>query len=157
MIVQSDSELIVNQMNGKFKVKHPGLQPLHRQACELRDRFDSVVIRHIYREDNERADKLYNEALDDPERELALPLEPWPKDGAKPAAPPPKPAVKPVAAVKPAIPAPSPTAPSKPDEVVRARALGILRRAARAWALEDDAPTPEDIWDQLAEVLRTSS
>ena len=149
LIVQSDSELIVNQMNGKFKVKHPGLLPLYRQACELRDRFDSVVIRHIYREDNDRADRLYNEALDDPERELALPLEPWPKVGAKPIppAPPPKPAAKP----------PTPAAPAaiaaKPDDIVRARALGILRRAARAWALDDDAPTPEDIWDQLAEVI----
>src|SRR5262245_14474083 len=63
--VNSDSELLVQQMNGKYKVKNPGLLPLYKEAKRLADEFDEVQIRHIYREQNRRADRLCNEAMDD--------------------------------------------------------------------------------------------
>jgi ribonuclease HI len=62
--VYSDSELMVKQMNGEYKVKHPGLLPLYEEAREAVRDFDQVTIRHVRREDNGDADRLCNEALD---------------------------------------------------------------------------------------------
>src|SRR5437588_5779992 len=61
LLIQSDSELIINQMNGSYKVKHPGLLPLYEEADELRRSFDHVSLRHIRREHNKRADLLCNQ------------------------------------------------------------------------------------------------
>ena len=66
LIVNSDSELMVKQMNGLYKVKNEGLRPLYLQATALRKQFDSVTIKHIYREQNSQADALCNEAMDSP-------------------------------------------------------------------------------------------
>ena len=62
--IQGDSELIVRQMNGQYRVKHPDLVPLHRQAKELFDSFESATIDHNYRHKNELADNLGNLAMD---------------------------------------------------------------------------------------------
>jgi ribonuclease HI len=62
--VFSDSELLVKQMNGEYRVKHPDLLPLYEDARELLKEFDSVAISHVRREQNKRADALCNEALD---------------------------------------------------------------------------------------------
>jgi ribonuclease HI len=62
--VVSDSELMVKQMLGKYKVKNEGLQPLFRQALALRDQFEKFAIRHVYREQNAVADDLVNRAID---------------------------------------------------------------------------------------------
>ena len=59
-----DSQLIVRQVRGEYKVKEPGLKPLHRQATEALDRFARWSIRDVRRAHNERADELLNEALD---------------------------------------------------------------------------------------------
>ncbi len=65
LLIHSDSELMVKQMNGEYRVKNADLRDLYDRACELRDRFDGkVTIRHIRREKNKRADQLCNEALD---------------------------------------------------------------------------------------------
>jgi ribonuclease HI len=64
LLVLSDSELMVKQMNGEYRVKNEGLQPLFQQASQLRKQFDSVAIRHVRREQNQQADALCNEALD---------------------------------------------------------------------------------------------
>ena len=64
LLVHSDSELMINQMNGTYKVKHPGLLPLYTEADRLRRGFDEVTLRHVRREQNKRADRLCNEALD---------------------------------------------------------------------------------------------
>src|SRR5262245_10532620 len=64
LLVLSDSELVVRQMNGDYKVRHAGLLPLYEQADELRRSFDHVTFRHIRRENNKRADQLCNDALD---------------------------------------------------------------------------------------------
>lgn len=59
-----DSKLVVEQMAGRWKVKHPDLVPLHRQARELASRFDHVRYSWIPREENSHADRLANEAMD---------------------------------------------------------------------------------------------
>ena len=62
--VHSDSELLVRQMQGHYRVKAPHLQPLHQQAGELCRQFDSCRIVHVRREQNVLADQLVNQALD---------------------------------------------------------------------------------------------
>ena len=62
--IYSDSELIVRQMIGVYKVKDPKLVPLHRKARKLMDRHDSVHIHHIPRKENPIADAIVNRVLD---------------------------------------------------------------------------------------------
>ena len=59
-----DSELVVRQLNGQYKVKEPRLQSLHGQATMLLNAVPTHTIRHVRREQNARADALANEALD---------------------------------------------------------------------------------------------
>ena len=59
-----DSELVVRQVNGQYKVKDAGLKPLHAQACLLLSRFHEVDVRHVRREQNADADALVNQAID---------------------------------------------------------------------------------------------
>ena len=63
--VRSDSLLLVQQMKGIFKVKHPGLQPLHAKARLLAHEVGSVTYEHVRREANAHADRLANAAMDD--------------------------------------------------------------------------------------------
>jgi ribonuclease HI len=62
--VVSDSELLVKQMRGEYKVKNEALRGLSLQAAELARRIGSVEYRHVRRAHNELADRLVNEALD---------------------------------------------------------------------------------------------
>lgn len=62
--VRSDSQLLVRQMRGEYRVKNPGLQPLYRQAREMLERFDRVSFEHVPREQNRDADRLANLAMD---------------------------------------------------------------------------------------------
>ena len=59
-----DSELVIKQMRGEYRVKHPDLQPLHREAQSLASQFEHVVIDHNFREKNALADRLANLAMD---------------------------------------------------------------------------------------------
>ncbi|MDY6996210.1 MAG: bifunctional RNase H/acid phosphatase [Actinomycetota bacterium] len=59
-----DSKLVVEQMSGRWRVKHPDLAPLYRQAAELARSFDHVSYTWIPRADNSDADRLANEAMD---------------------------------------------------------------------------------------------
>jgi ribonuclease HI len=63
--IRSDSLLLVKQMRGEYKVKHPGLKPLHREASALAARLATVTFEHIPREANVEADRLANRAMDD--------------------------------------------------------------------------------------------
>jgi ribonuclease HI len=63
--VYLDSKLVVEQINGAYRVKKPELLPLHRQARALLDGFAEVVVAHIQRERNRGADALANLALDE--------------------------------------------------------------------------------------------
>jgi ribonuclease HI len=126
VVVHSDSELMVKQLNGAYKVKNAGLLPLYRQADELRRAFDSVHVRHVYREQNTRADRLCNEALDDPR-------------SAQPRTPE----------------APAVVAPPARRADVRQRAIALLEDAAARWADADPAaPQVAEVWDRLWEMLR---
>jgi ribonuclease HI len=62
--VSMDSKLVVEQMSGRWRVKHPDLIPLHQQASELAAGFDRVRYSWIPREKNSHADRLANEAMD---------------------------------------------------------------------------------------------
>jgi ribonuclease HI len=62
--VVSDSELLVRQMRGEYRVKNRALQELFLEASRLARRLDAVTYRHVRREHNELADRLVNEALD---------------------------------------------------------------------------------------------
>ncbi len=59
-----DSKLIVEQMNGKWKVKNVGLKPLFERAKMLADQFQKVSFAHIPREKNKVADGIANEVMD---------------------------------------------------------------------------------------------
>jgi ribonuclease HI len=62
--VRSDSQLLVNQLTGRYRVKTPHLQPLHRKARSLAAGFDHVSFEHVPRELNTEADRLANEGVD---------------------------------------------------------------------------------------------
>ena len=62
--VVSDSELLVKQMTGEYRVKNRGLQELFLAASRLASRVPVVSFRHVRRAHNELADRLVNEALD---------------------------------------------------------------------------------------------
>ena len=62
--VVSDSELMVKQMNGIYKVKHPVLKELHAEATGMVKRLDWFKIRHVLRGENRVADGLANKAMD---------------------------------------------------------------------------------------------
>ncbi len=62
--VVSDSELMVRQMNGIYKVKNPDLRKLFDEAKQLASRLDQFQIRHALREHNQTADRLANLAMD---------------------------------------------------------------------------------------------
>jgi ribonuclease HI len=78
--VFSDSLLMVEQMKGRYKVKNPGLQPLHARARRLVGSFDRVRFHAVRRELNKAADALANQAMD--AQEAAE------RDGAGPLCPP---------------------------------------------------------------------
>jgi ribonuclease HI len=59
-----DSELIVRQIQGRYRVKHPDLKPLYGEAIRRIGAFESFRIAHVRRENNREADRLVNAALD---------------------------------------------------------------------------------------------
>ncbi|HEY8801780.1 MAG TPA: ribonuclease HI family protein [Candidatus Dormibacteraeota bacterium] len=59
-----DSKLVVEQVNGRWRVKEARLQTLHRQAKELLESFREVELKHVERERNKGADALANQAID---------------------------------------------------------------------------------------------
>jgi ribonuclease HI len=63
--VYSDSELVVKQIDGRYRVKHPDMLPLHRDASALLRRFEEATVAHVRREQNKEADRLANRALDE--------------------------------------------------------------------------------------------
>jgi ribonuclease HI len=63
--VFSDSELLVRQLEGRYRVKNAGLQPLYREAQSLLARFAKARVAHVPRERNREADALANRAVDE--------------------------------------------------------------------------------------------
>jgi len=123
VLVNSDSELMVKQMKGEYRVKNEELRPLYEEAVALARRFKGgVEFRHVRRAQNSRADALCNEAL----------------DGKRPAA-------RTAAAPRPQ-PAPKPM-------TLREEAVGYLRDSILAWVGGEDGPSAEEMWEQLRGVL----
>ena len=60
-----DSELVVKQVKGEYRVKDQGLRPLHAEVRQALESFERWSIRHVRREHNEAADRLVNETLDE--------------------------------------------------------------------------------------------
>ena len=123
--IHSDSELLVKQMNGEYRVKNENLRELFQEAKRLLGRFQLVSIRHVPREQNGDADRLCNQALDGQ------------RPKAQPSSKPKKPAAN----------------PSRTD-AIREEAVECLRSAADAWRRHDPrAPKPQDVWEQLWSIL----
>jgi ribonuclease HI len=59
-----DSELLVKQLNGEYRVKNEKMKPLFAEVQALKSRFDSIDFTHVFREKNTEADKRVNAALD---------------------------------------------------------------------------------------------
>ena len=68
--IKADSLLVIEQMRGRFKVKHPGLQPLHAKATLLAHEVGRVTFEHVRRELNKEADRLSNLGMDAAEAAL---------------------------------------------------------------------------------------
>lgn len=66
--LRMDSELVVRQLSGRYRVRNPRLIPLYKRMLDLRSRFRRVTLVHVPREQNRVADGLANEALDQPSR-----------------------------------------------------------------------------------------
>ncbi len=153
--VYSDSELMVKQMNGEYKVKNEDLRALYDDACQLRKQFAKVTITHVRREQNKRADAIGNEALDGKPR----------KRGEQERQPTPAPSLKggelsdsPLPSGRGAGGAGS-SAPRSPrsnvdDGAVRDDAIQCLADAARHWAANGvTGLPPAAVWDQLWSLL----
>jgi ribonuclease HI len=69
--VIGDSEFVVNQQNGKYRIKSKRIIPLYRKVLLLKEKFPDIVIKHVLRGENKEADRLtniaYNKALQNPE------------------------------------------------------------------------------------------
>ena len=65
LAVVMDSELVIRQMTGQYKVKNEGLKPLHQQARVVAGKLGNVSWSSVRRDDNSRADGLVNQALDE--------------------------------------------------------------------------------------------
>jgi ribonuclease HI len=124
LLIHSDSELLVKQMNGEYRVKNENLKSLYEEARKLLRNFDEVTLLHVRREQNKRADELCNEALD------GAAGRPAPREAVKTA-----------------------PAPAR-EAAVRADALACLRAAAAHWARGNAAnPDPAAVWEQLWSIL----
>ncbi len=147
LTVFSDSELIVKQMNGEYRVKNADLQELYAEATALKKKLPRVTLTHVRRAQNADADRLCNEALDgNPKR--------WEGAGRNPS---PSPSPKRRGEPEPTLPPPlrfgegaggrgSSTSPP----ALRLDALAILEAAAEAWAANGPRnPSPDDVWNSL--------
>jgi probable phosphoglycerate mutase len=68
-----DSQLVVEQLAGRFRVKNADLQPLHREALAALAGFPESTVAYVPREKNRGADALANRAIDDHEKERKAP------------------------------------------------------------------------------------
>jgi ribonuclease HI len=134
LVIYSDSELMVKQMKGEYRVKNAGLMPLYEDAKRLVRDFDKVEFRHIRREENSRADWLCNQALDgfeSPPDDLSQVVMPRGYDKAPRAAAPPL------------------------KEDVHKRAVGYLAEQAERWSRGDAAdPDPAVVWQHLLDMIK---
>jgi ribonuclease HI len=128
IVVHSDSELLVKQMSGEYRVKNEDLRDLFERAQELCKQFESgVTIRHVRRGENSRADALCNEVLDG--KRLSSVRDVFTPPGAKAAT---------HSAVKPSL---------------EQEARRVLEGAADMWKRGGTEPSVESVWRSLVNVL----
>lgn len=72
IVIQSDSELLINHLNGKYKILDPQIQPLFLEVWNLKIDFKKIHFKLIKREKNKEADRLVNEVLDNLEKTKKL-------------------------------------------------------------------------------------
>ncbi|MGF1577730.1 MAG: ribonuclease HI family protein [Gemmataceae bacterium] len=127
--VFTDSELMVKQLKGVYKVKNEKIKPLYEQIRDLQEQFESVTVTHVRREYNSDADALCNEALDagrttKPKGEVTdKPLDPE-STGAE------------------------------PGETIHDVAIQFLQEVAVAWQEgKTTTPSPEEVWSHLWDAL----
>lgn len=65
VLLRSDSNLLIEQLAGRYRVRNEGLKPLHAEVRGLLARFDAVQLRHVPREQNREADRLANRGVDE--------------------------------------------------------------------------------------------
>ena len=128
--IESDSELLVKQMRGQYKVKSEELRPLFERAKKMSATFDSFGINHVYREKNKEADALANEALD----ETAGAPAPGATMPPKPAAPKTSAAEEKAATAATKV---APKPPAKPDTSGIPRKVRARFRSGILYPLED--------------------
>jgi ribonuclease HI len=123
--IHSDSELMVKQMRGEYRVKDPGLRSLYDEAVRLRDQFEHrPQFIHVRREQNRRADELGNLALDGKFSSGTAPAVRQRLD------------------------------PADAPLTLREQAIACLNGAATAWARGNpDDPPPAIVWEQLKVLL----
>ncbi len=125
--IHSDSELLVKQMNGEYRVKNNDLRDLYDEAQNLVRKFASVRFTHVRREHNKRADELCNIALDGSRK----------KAGSKPKK--------------------DTSSTALSADALREECIACLEAARNAWNARDkNAPTAEQVWEQLWSVLEES-
>jgi ribonuclease HI len=136
LVVNSDSELMVKQLNGQYKVKNEGLRPLYQQAVALRKQFEAVTIKHIYRDQNSQADALCNEAMDNPHDS--------------------KPRVAVAGEANRGVEAKARSQPTKIALTPLMRALEILKQSAALWAKSGDPtdPPPTEVLHRICEIMQ---
>jgi ribonuclease HI len=147
LAVFSDSELLVKQMAGVYRVKSPELQDLYQEACHLRKQFQQLTITHVRRAENKRADFLCNEALDG--RPVAWnavisQAEPQPQPTSTPTSKPRPKATAPLNAVR------TPRA----SESLETEAVAFLNAVRTRWARGEEEPTAIAVWDQLWRIIQ---
>lgn len=126
--IHSDSELLVKQMSGEYRVKNEELKALFDEANDLKKKFSKVMITHVRRELNKRADELCNITLDkETKKEPKATKVSTPKS------------VKQVTAVS--------------DGRVRADCLECLESAKACWSRGENLPDADMVWDQLWSIL----
>jgi ribonuclease HI len=152
--IESDSELLVKQMKGLYKVRSPELAPLYERARKMAAALDSFRIDHVYREHNREADALANEAMDEVEGPDAKPRGSKSAAASKSAAPVASEARSATAAASPSTAAAAGSAPKGlPSDVRKIRAR---YRAGVLYLLEDvELPDGLEI-DVLLRVPRKS-
>jgi ribonuclease HI len=75
LTIHADSQLLVKQLEGAYRVRNPRLQILHAAARKLMGRIPRVTLRHVPREENRDADRLANRAMDEKDSSEPLPAE----------------------------------------------------------------------------------
>ncbi|MBA2225986.1 MAG: ribonuclease HI family protein [Gemmataceae bacterium] len=149
--VISDSELLVKQMQGHYRVRHPELQRLYQAVHELLPHFQQVTFTHVRRDQNAEADRLANAALDG--RLSAAGSEPPSSNAAAASSQAASPQDRPRPPAADSAPSDGPARLPLPSAAYH-DIHAILHSAAQTWAAQGLPALPVDqVWEQIQSVL----